>query len=133
MQRASPLPVMSSRHASTSFEPNQQPLLTIELPPRDQPEQARLRLVLALVQQHGACTDLTHLAAPVRQLLGAAYAVGSGAAHVWIMRASDRERLAIIADQHTTSPKPYADAWEPIKQGRLSARQRRKKPVRRNK
>jgi hypothetical protein len=126
---------MSSHQTATySVEPqrHQQPLLTIELPPHDQPEQTRLRQVQALVQQHGACTDLTHLAAPVRQLLGEAYAVGSGAAHVWIMRTTDRERLAIIADQHTTSVKPYADAWEPVMRVPPSARQRRKKRVRRN-
>ena len=127
---------MTSRHSSHYFVEtlrHQQPLLTIELPPRDQPEQARLRQVQALVQQHGTCTDLTHLATPVRELLGEAYAVGSGAAHIWIMRTTDKERLAVIADQHTTSFKPYADAWEPIVGARPSARQRRKKCVKKRK
>lgn len=125
---------MYSRPASTFLvEPPryQQPMLAIELPPRNQAEQARLRKVLALVQQHGTCQDLTTLAVPVRQLLGAGYAVGAGAAHVWLMRAGGRERLAIIADQLTTSYKTCAEAWALLNRVREHARQRRKKRVRR--
>lgn len=61
------------------------------------------------VQAHTHQANLRDLATAVRELLGAGYQVGSGSAHIWILRARNEaaaegpERLAIIADRHTTA------------------------------
>ncbi|QKG59048.1 hypothetical protein GKZ68_20415 (plasmid) [Hymenobacter sp. BRD128] len=99
-------------HFNASAAPSwQEPYLAIELPPRSQVEQDRLRQVQDLVQAQRLTTDLTRLADEVRKLLGAGYLVGSGAAHVWLLRESEKERLAIIADHLTTAYPSCPQAW----------------------
>lgn len=88
----------------------------VELKPRDKAEKQRLAQVRRHVQAHTHQADLRDLAPAVRELMGVAYQVGSGSAHIWIMRAQDEdaaegpERLAIIADRHTTA---FQDWYEP--------------------
>lgn len=107
--------------------PPQEPYLAIELAPRDQAEQACLHQVHAVVQAQRVTSDLRSLAAEVRRLLGAGYLVGSGTAHIWVLREGESQRLAIIADALTTSYKSCPQAWEPLTRRGAPARHRRRR------
>ena len=83
-------------------DPLQLPTLRLEQPPQDTAETTRLTQLAELVAQAGPMPDLRTLAPAVRALLPApAYEVGCGGAHIWIHRALDKQRLALILDQHS--------------------------------
>lgn len=99
--------------------PAQQAYLAIELPPVSAAEKRHLAQVRRHVLAHTHTPDLRELAGAVKKLLGATYEVGCGSAHVWVKRAGEAERLAIIADRLTTAyrdwfePRPAAEATAP--------------------
>ena len=74
------------------------PQLLIEQPAHDEAEAAQLaRLTELLATTNPVPDDLRDLAPAVRQLFPApAYLVGSGSAHIWLHRAADSHRLALI-------------------------------------
>lgn len=90
--------------------PAQQAYVAIELPPASAAEKRCLAQVRRHVLAHTHTPDLRELAGAVKKLLGSAYEVGCGSAHVWVKRAGEPERLAIIADRLTTA---YRDWFEP--------------------
>lgn len=81
----------------------QQACLTIELPPADEAEAARLEQLRRHVRDHAHQVDLRELAPAVRELMGSGYRVGCGSSHIWVLRHDSPARLAIIADQLTTA------------------------------
>ena len=91
--------------------PPQQAYLAIELQPSDAAEKRRLVALRRHVQAHTHTTDLRELAGAVKKLLGAGYDVGRGSAHIWVLRAGETTRLAIVADRLTTA---YRDWFEPL-------------------
>ena len=100
----------SSLHVPPAGFPAQQAYLAVELPPASAAEKRCLAQVRRYVLAHAHTPDLRELAGAVKKLLGAAYDVGCGSAHIWVKRAGDPERLAIIADRLTTI---YRDWFEP--------------------
>ena len=74
------------------------PQLLIEQPPHDEAEAAQLaRLTELLATTDPLPDDLRDLAPTVRQLFPApAYLVGCGSAYIWLHRATDPHRLALI-------------------------------------
>ena len=90
--------------------PAQQAYLVIELPPASATEKRHLAQVRRHVLAHTHTPDLRELVGAVKKLLGCAYEVGCGSAHVWVKRTGEPERLAIIADRLTTA---YRDWFEP--------------------
>ncbi|MDQ2772855.1 MAG: hypothetical protein M3Y54_20415 [Bacteroidota bacterium] len=74
------------------------PQLLIEQPPHDEAEAALLaQLPKVLVAAGPLPDDLRDLAPAVRQLFPApAYLVGCGSSHIWLHRAADPQRLALI-------------------------------------
>ena len=74
------------------------PQLLIEQPPHDEAEAAQLaRLTELLATTDPLPDDLHDLAPTVRQFFPApAYLVGCGSAHIWLHRAIDPHRLALI-------------------------------------
>ena len=74
------------------------PQLLIEQPPHDEAEAALLaQLPEVLVAVGPLPDDLRDLAPAVRALFPApAYLVGCGSAHIWLHRAADPQRLALI-------------------------------------
>lgn len=90
--------------------PAQQAYLAVECVPADTAEKRRLAQVRRYVLAHTHTQDLRELAGAVKELLGPAYAVGCGSAHIWVKRPGDPERLAIVADRLTTG---YRDWFEP--------------------
>lgn len=90
--------------------PPQQAYLAIEQKPADATEKRRMEALRRHVQAHTHTTDLRGLAGAVKKLLGAGYEVGCGSTHIWVKRAGDTERLAIVADRLTTT---YRDWFEP--------------------
>lgn len=90
--------------------PAQQAYLAIELPPASAAEKRHLAQVRRYVLAHTHTPDLRELAGAVKKLLGSAYEVGCGSAHIWVKRTGEPERLAIIADRLTTA---YRDWFEP--------------------
>ena len=73
------------------------PQLTLELPARDEPEAALLAQLAELLAAAYALPDLRDLAPQVRQLFPEpAYLVGCGSSHIWLHRATDPNRLALI-------------------------------------
>ncbi|MCC3155522.1 hypothetical protein Q3A66_16070 [Hymenobacter sp. BT770] len=93
--------------------PPQQAYLAIEQKPADAAEKRRLEALRRHVQAHSHTVDLRGLAGAVKKLLGAGYEVGCGSAHVWVLRAGETERLAIVADRLTTA---YRDWFEPSRE-----------------
>jgi hypothetical protein len=93
--------------------PPQQAYLAIEQKPADAAEKRRLEALRRHVQAHTHTTDLRGLAGAVKKLLGPGYEVGCGSAHVWVLRAGQSERLAIVADRLTTA---YRDWFEPSRE-----------------
>ena len=100
----------SSPDLSPAGFPAQQAYLAIELSPTSAAEKRHLAQVRRHVLAHTHTPDLRELAGAVKKLLGSAYEVGCGSAHVWVKRAGEPERLAIIADRLTTA---YRDWFEP--------------------
>ncbi|MFD1470230.1 hypothetical protein ACFQ48_18530 [Hymenobacter caeli] len=90
--------------------PAQQAYLAIEQPPANAAEKRCLAQVRRHVLAHPHTQDLRELAGAVKKLLGPAYEVGCGSAHIWVKRPGDPERLAIVADRLTTA---YRDWFEP--------------------
>jgi hypothetical protein len=79
---------------ATLTEPLQ---LLLEQPPHDEAEAATLAQLAELVATAGPLPDLRDHAPLVRQLFPEpAYLVGSGSAHIWLHRATDPQRLALI-------------------------------------
>ena len=73
------------------------PQLLIEEPPRDDAEAARFAQLTDLVATTDPLPDLRDLAPAVRQLFPEPdYLVGCGGAHIWLARAADPQRLALI-------------------------------------
>lgn len=71
--------------------------LTLEQPGQDDAEAAALARLAELLAAADPLPDLRDLAPQVRRLFPApAYLVGCGSAHIWLHRAQDPERLAII-------------------------------------
>ncbi|GAB3840587.1 hypothetical protein [Hymenobacter jeollabukensis] len=99
--------------------PPQQAYLAIELKPVDAAERHRLQALRQHVQAHTHTTDLRGLAGAVKKLLGAGYEVGCGSSHIWILRAGDTARLAIVADLLTTA---YRDWFEPLPEAPATSR-----------
>ncbi|RSK38927.1 hypothetical protein [Hymenobacter perfusus] len=100
--------------------PPQQAYLAIELKPLDAAEKRSLQALRRHVLAHTHTTDLRELAGAVKKLLGSGYEVGCGSAHIWIRRAGDTERLAIVADRLTTA---YRDWFEPpLDEGPVTSR-----------
>ena len=83
--------------------PPQQAYLAIELPPADGAEKRRLLALRRHVQAHTHTTDLRGLAGAVKKFLGPGYEVGCSSAHIWVLRAGEAQRLAIVADRLTTA------------------------------
>jgi hypothetical protein len=96
-----------SAYAPPSDAP-QQAYLTIELPPADEAEAARLQQLRRHVQNHAHQVDLRELAPAVRELMGSGYRVGCGSSHIWVLRLGSPARLAIIADQLTTAYREWS-------------------------
>lgn len=96
--------------------PPQQAYLAIEQQPADAAEKRRLETVRRHVLAHTHTTDLRGLAGAVKRLLDAGYEVGCGSAHIWVLRAGEQQRLAIVADRLTTA---YRDWFEPPPDGEL--------------
>ncbi|GAA4389096.1 hypothetical protein [Hymenobacter koreensis] len=91
--------------------PPQHAYLAIEQKPADAAEKRRMEAVRRHVQAHTHTTHLRGLAGAVKKLLGAGYEVGCGSAHIWVLRAGETQRLAIVADRLTTA---YRDWFEPV-------------------
>lgn len=71
--------------------------LTLEQPARDDAEAALLAKVAELLANTDPLPDLRDFAPQVRQLFPEpAYLVGCGSAHIWLHRAADPQRLALI-------------------------------------
>ncbi|GAA4361790.1 hypothetical protein GCM10023185_29060 [Hymenobacter saemangeumensis] len=71
--------------------------LLIEQPAHDEAEAAQLTQLTELVATATPISDLRDLAPAVRQLFPEpAYLVGCGSAHIWLHRATDSQRLALI-------------------------------------
>jgi hypothetical protein len=91
-----------SAYATPSDAP-QRAYLAIELPPSDEAETERLERLRRHVQNHTHQLDLRELAKGVWEIMGSGYLVGCGSSHVWLLRLGSSTRLAIVADQLTTS------------------------------
>ena len=79
------------------MNPADPPQLLIEQPPHDEAEAASLAQLTDLVATTDPLPDLRDLAPAIRQLFPEpAYLVGCGGAHIWLARADDPQRLALI-------------------------------------
>ncbi|HEX8425706.1 hypothetical protein [Hymenobacter sp.] len=77
--------------------PTESPQLLIELLPIDEAEASRLDQLAYLLDTTEPLRDLRDLAPAVRNLFPApAYEVGCGSAHIWLLRTTDHQRLALI-------------------------------------
>ncbi|GAA4382055.1 hypothetical protein [Hymenobacter koreensis] len=77
--------------------PDHFPRLLIEQPAHDEAEAAQLTELAQLLDATDAPTDVRDLAPTVRGLFPEpVYLVGCGSSHVWLHRATDPHRLAII-------------------------------------
>jgi hypothetical protein len=73
------------------------PQLTLEQPARDEAEAAMLAQLAEFLANADPLPDLRDFAPKVRQLFPEpAYLVGCGSAHIWLHRAADPNRLALI-------------------------------------
>ena len=79
------------------MNPADPPHLLIEQPPHDAAEAACLAQLTNLVATTDPRPDLRDLAPAVRRLFPEpAYRVGCGGPHIWLARANDPQRLALI-------------------------------------
>jgi hypothetical protein len=77
--------------------PTELPQLSLEQPAQDNAEAALLARLAELLTDADPLPDLRDFAPQVRQLFPEpAYVVGCGSAHIWLHRAADPHRLAII-------------------------------------
>ncbi|WP_227787384.1 hypothetical protein [Hymenobacter sp. BT770] len=77
--------------------PTELPQLSVEQPARDDAEAALLAQLAELLADTDPLPDLRDFAPQVRQLFPEpAYLVGCGSAHIWLHRAADPQRLALI-------------------------------------
>ncbi|RAK62395.1 hypothetical protein [Hymenobacter edaphi] len=104
--------------------PPQQAYLAIEVKPVDAAEKRRLEALRRHVQAHTHTADLRGLAGAVKKLLGASYDVGCGSVHIWVKRAGEAQRLAIVADRLTTA---YRDWFEPLPEVPATSRNLRRR------
>lgn len=73
------------------------PQLSLEQPARDEAEATLLAQLAELLAAADPLPDLRDFAPQVRQLFPEpAYLVGCGGAHIWLSRAADKQRLALI-------------------------------------
>ena len=73
------------------------PQLSLEQPAHDDAEVALLAQLAELLTAADPLPDLRDFAPQVRQLFPEpAYLVGCGSAHIWLYRAADPHRLALI-------------------------------------
>ena len=73
------------------------PEVLIEQPARDETEAAQLAQLTELLITTDLLPDLCDFAPQMRQLFPApAYLVGCGSSHIWLHRATDPHRLALI-------------------------------------
>ena len=73
------------------------PHLRTEQPPHDEAEAAQLAQLRELLANTDPLPDLRDFAPTVRQLFPKpAYLVGCGSSHIWLHRAADPHRLALI-------------------------------------
>ncbi|MCC3160178.1 hypothetical protein LJ737_23280 [Hymenobacter sp. 15J16-1T3B] len=105
------MPQQPNSAALSNPFPPQQAYLAIEQQPVNAAEQRRLLALRRHVQAHTHTTDLRGLAGAVKKLLGPGYEVGCGSAHIWVQRAGEQQRLAVVADRLTTA---YRDWFEPL-------------------
>lgn len=95
-------------------DPPVRPQLTVEQPPHNEAEAARLTQLAQLIEAADPLPDLRDLATAIQQLLPPpAYLTGCGGAHIWVHRAADPHRLALIREfgpverhQDPKSPSP---------------------------
>ena len=86
-----------SRAPDPTLYPPQLPELVVHQPPADAAEAARLTQLAELVAASPPLADLRDLAPAVRDLFPLPdYEVGCGGAHVWLHRAAETQRLALI-------------------------------------
>ena len=77
--------------------PTELPQLSIEQPAHDDAEATLLAQLAELITATDPLPDLRDLAPQVRQLFPEpAYLVGCGSSHIWLRRAVDQQRLALI-------------------------------------
>ena len=77
--------------------PTELPQLSLEQPARDEAEAALLAQLVGLIADADPMPDLRDFAPQVRQLFPEpAYLVGCGSSHIWLRRAADPHRLALI-------------------------------------
>ena len=77
--------------------PAELPQVSIEQPARDDAEAALLAQLSELLADAEPLPDLRDFAPQVRRLFPEpAYLVGCGSAHIWLHRAADPQRLALI-------------------------------------
>ena len=73
------------------------PRLHLEQPAHDEAEATQLTMLARLVATTSPPPDLRDLAPDVRRLFPEpAYLVGCGNSHIWLHRAADPQRLALI-------------------------------------
>ena len=79
-----------------SFTPDP-PRLHLEQPAHDEAEATQLTMLARLVATTSPLSDVRDLAPAVRQLFPEpAYLIGCGSSHIWLHRAADPQRLALI-------------------------------------
>ncbi|MCR5888327.1 hypothetical protein LRS06_11245 [Hymenobacter sp. J193] len=73
------------------------PQLVVPQPARDEAEAAQLARLAQLIEAVNPLPDLRGLAPAVRELFPLpAYKVGCGGAHIWLHRAGEEQRLALV-------------------------------------
>lgn len=77
--------------------------LAVEQQPADSAEAQCLEQLRQLIEAAPDTADLRGFAEAARQLLSPGYQVHCGSSHIWIKRADQPGRLAIVADRYTTA------------------------------
>ncbi|SHK71950.1 hypothetical protein [Hymenobacter psychrotolerans] len=73
------------------------PQLVVHQPARDEAEAVQLTELAKLIEAAEPLPDLRDLAPAVRELFPLpAYEVGCGGAHIWLHRAGEEQRLALV-------------------------------------
>ena len=97
----------------TPFSAPQSAYLAVEQQPADEAEAQRLAQLRQLIQAAPDVGDLRDFAGPAREVMGEGYTVHSGSNHIWLKRNDQADRLAIIADRHTSRYRDW-DAPAPV-------------------
>ncbi|MDF7815583.1 MULTISPECIES: hypothetical protein [Hymenobacter] len=87
---------------SAGFAP-QWAYLAVEHQPADEAEAERLEQLRRLIDAAPDVADLRDFAEQAREVMGSGYTIHCGSSHVWLKRDDQAERLAVIADRHTTA------------------------------